>query len=71
MATRTFSESLGGYALLRSHALCDGCGKEHPDSYQGRVTAPLPSTWKAFLEGSELRYSCDDCLRAATESRSD
>jgi len=73
MATRTYSERTGkgrnGYAVLRSHALCDGCKKEYPDSYQGRGTAPLPPTWTCSLQESKsdgrvtLRYWCEECSK--------
>lgn len=73
MATRTYSEKTAGrkgYAILRRHALCDGCGKEHPDHYQGRGTAPLPATWTSSLRETkssvQLMYWCEDCSRAGT-----
>lgn len=76
MATRTYSETIGGrkgYSALRSHALCDGCGKEHEHHHQGRVTAPLPPTWTATTEESEsggsvtLRFWCEQCSKGESQ----
>lgn len=63
--TRTYSDKVGGkWRSLRSHAVCDDCGREDDAAHQGRVTAPLPHGWAMRMEDSKsggsscIRYNC-------------